>query len=57
MYLMSCVSRAFASVHCCFVDTCWERADLLALVGDVNSVVLLSHVVSWVECGADCIVS
>ena len=54
---MSYVSRAFASVHCCFVDTCWERADLLALVGDVNSVVLLSHVVSWVECGADCIVS
>ena len=24
-----------ASVHCCFVVTCWERADLLALVGDV----------------------
>ena len=26
---------AFASVHCCLVVTCWERADLLALVGDV----------------------
>ena len=23
------------SVHCCLVVTCWERADLLALVGDV----------------------
>ena len=32
---MSCVSHAFASVHCCLVVTCWERADLLALVGDV----------------------
>ena len=25
----------FASVQCCLVVTCWERADLLALVGDV----------------------
>ena len=32
---MSCVSHAFASVHCCLVVTCWEWADLLALVGDV----------------------
>ena len=32
---MSCVSRAFVSVHCCLVVTCWERANLLALVGDV----------------------
>ena len=32
---MSCFSHAFASVHCCFVVNCWERADLLALVGDV----------------------
>ena len=31
---MSCVSHAFASVHCCLVVTCWEWADLLALVGD-----------------------
>ena len=35
---MSCVSRAFASVHCCLVITCWERTDLLALVGDVNCI-------------------
>ena len=32
---MSCVSHAFASGHCCLVVTRWERADLLALVGDV----------------------
>ena len=32
---MSCVSHAFASVHCCLVVTCLERADLLGLVGDV----------------------
>ena len=32
---MSSVSHAFASFHCCLVVTCWERADLLALVGDV----------------------
>ena len=32
---MPCVSYAFVSVHCCLVVTCWERADLLALVGDV----------------------
>ena len=27
---MACVCHAFASVHCCLVVTCWERADLLA---------------------------
>ena len=32
---MFCVLCFFASVHCCLVETCWERADLLALVGDV----------------------
>ena len=32
---MSCVCHAFVSVHCCLVVICWERADLLALVGDV----------------------
>ena len=32
---MSCVSHAFASVHCCLVVTWWERADHLALVCDV----------------------
>ena len=32
---VSCVSHAFTSVHCCLVVTCWQMADLLALVGDV----------------------
>ena len=34
-FFVSCVSHAFVSVHCCVVVTCWERAGLLALVGDV----------------------
>ena len=38
MLFMSCVCHAFASVHCCLVVTCWKRADLLALVGDVNCI-------------------
>ena len=45
---VSCVSHAFSSVHCCLVVTCWERAVLLALVGDVYIYIivffLLSHV-------------
>ena len=33
IYLMSKVtSHAFASVHCCLVVTCSERADVLALI-------------------------
>ena len=32
---MSCVTHTFASVRRCIVVTCWERSDLLALVGDV----------------------
>ena len=35
MFFVSCVSHVFASVHCCLVVIRWERADLLALVGDV----------------------
>ena len=31
MLFMSFVFHDFASVHCCFVVTCWERADLLSL--------------------------
>ena len=50
MFFASCVSHAFASVHCCLMVTYWERADLLALVGDVYCILLLSHVVSWVRC-------
>ena len=35
MLYMSCVFHAFASVHCCLVVTCWERADLLAPICDI----------------------
>ena len=35
-FFLSCVSRAFTSVRFCIVVTCWERADLLPLVGDVD---------------------
>ena len=35
MFLVSCISHAFESVHCCLVFTCWERADLWTLVRDV----------------------
>ena len=51
VFCVSCVSDAFASVHFCLVFTCWERADLLAIVGDYIVFLLLSHVVSWVWCG------
>ena len=37
-FFVSCVSHAFVSVHCCLVVMCWERADLLALVGNVNCI-------------------
>ena len=36
MLFMSCVCQAFASVQCCLVVTIRERADLLALVCDIN---------------------
>ena len=35
MFVVSCVSHAFASVHCCLMVTCWERADLLFLFFNV----------------------
>ena len=35
-----------ASVYMCFVVTCWERADLLALCEFVTF-----PLVSWVRCG------
>ena len=40
MLFMSCVCHAFAFVHCCLVVTCWERADLLALVVTLNCVLV-----------------
>ena len=41
----------FASVYMCFVVTCWERADLLALVCDVCCEFVTFPLVSWVRCG------
>ena len=35
MLLMSCVFNALASVHCCLMVSCSERADLFALDSDV----------------------
>ena len=34
MFLYLVCLMFFASVHCWLVVTCWEKADLLALVGD-----------------------
>ena len=54
MLCMSCVCHAFASVHCCLVVTCRERADLLDLVCDVycDFVFFFAHLVSWDRCGS-----
>ena len=46
---LSCVSHAFASVHCCLVVTCWERADPLALVGVVYCIFITFQRESWVS--------
>ena len=40
-----------APVYMCFVVTCWERADLLALVCGVNCEFVTFPLVSWVRCG------
>ena len=40
-----------ASVHMCLVVTCWERADLLALVCGVYCEFVTFPLVSWVRCG------
>ena len=42
MFFVSCVSHAFASVHCCLVVSYWERSDLLALVSDVYCIFVTS---------------
>ena len=40
-----------ASVYMCFVVTCWERADPLALVCGVYCEFVTFPLVSWVRCG------
>ena len=51
MLFVSCVSHAFASVHYCFVVTCWEKVTSGLLLVMFIVFLLLSHVVSWVRCG------
>ena len=49
---LSCVCYVLcASVYMCFVVTCWERADLLALVCGVFCEFVTFPLVSWVRCG------
>ena len=49
---LSCVCYVLcASVYMCFVVTCWERADLLALVCGVFCEFITFPLVSWVRCG------
>ena len=40
-----------ASVYMCFVVTCWETTDLLALVYGVYYEFVTFPLVSWVRCG------
>ena len=47
-----CLLCLCASVYMCFVVTCWERADLLALVCGVFCEFVTFPLVSWVRCGS-----
>ena len=52
VFVLSCVCYVLcASVYMCFVVTCWERADLLALVCSVFCEFVTFPLVSWVRCG------
>ena len=47
-----CLYHTVMSVYCSLEVTCWERADLLALLFVMLSCVLsFSHTMSWVRCG------
>ena len=51
-FVLSCVCYVLCtSVYMCFVVTCWERADLLALVCGVFCEFVTFPLVSWVRCG------
>ena len=51
-FVLSCVRYVLcASVYMRFVVTCWERADLLALVCGVYCEFVIFPLVSWVRCG------
>ena len=45
------VCHAVLSVPCGLVVSCWERANLLALLCVMFSCVLSLSLVSWVRCG------
>ena len=52
VFVLSCVCYVLCtSVYMCFVVTCWERADLLALVCGVYCEFVTFPLVSWVRCG------
>ena len=52
VFVLPCVCYVLcASVYMCFVVTCWERADLLALVCGVFCEFVTFPLVSWVRCG------
>ena len=52
VFVLSCVCYVLcASVYMCFVVTCWERADLLALFCGVFCEFVTFPLVSWVRCG------
>ena len=40
-----------ASVFCCLMVTCWERADLLASFVMSNCEFVTFPLVSWIRCG------
>ena len=46
-----CSLSLCASVYMGFVVTCWERADLLAVVCGVYCESVTFPLVSWVRCG------
>ena len=46
-----CASVYNIKLYICFVVTCWERADLLALVYGVCCEFVTFPLVSWVRCG------
>ena len=46
-----CLLCLCARLIMCFVVTCWERADLLALVCGVYCEFVTFPLVSWVRCG------
>ena len=52
VFVLSCVCYVLCTSVCmCFVVTCWERADLLALVCGVFCEFVTFPLVSWVRCG------